>query len=205
MMEEINASEDSDQFYNEAVRFYKSGNIVSNSHERLSEDTDLFSPVIFLYRHALELILKALIIKVLKSEEHDNWIKVKTKPHNRTISTMHSIKALYETWALLDSSRILAAIIEQDFLDLIERIDDIDFVSTFFRYPYDKNGHLNRKNLTEDVRDLMTGMPCSLGNFMYHEGLERFSCLHREQELDYLEEDIPLLIQLLSNAYTKKD
>lgn len=202
-MKENAVIEESDNFYNEAVRFYKSGEILSKSEERIGEEIDLFCPIVYLYRHSVELLFKALIIKSLGKRGEENWLGVKLQPCNKKIANIHSILDLFNAVKILDVEISKWTSDEENIVSLIIQIDKYDETSTFFRYPYDKNGNLNRRNMTESVEDLMVGMPCSFGNFIYHEGLEKFSCLHREQELEYLEEDLPYLIERLSDIYLK--
>lgn len=202
-MKEITVIEESDNFYNEAMRFYRSGEVVSESEERIEEEVDLFSPIIYLYRHSVELLFKALIIKFLKERGEDNWLEIKLQPCNKKIVNMHSVLELFNVAKVLNDEIESLTGIEDNFVSLIDQIDEYDASSTFFRYPYDKKGNVNKRNLTENVEDLMVGIPCSLANFMYHEGLEKFSCLHREKNLDCLEEDLPYLIKLLSDIYLK--
>ena len=53
-------------FFEEAMSFYKSAQIVQESDYRVHyEEIDLFGPVIYLYRHAAELLFKSLIIRSL--------------------------------------------------------------------------------------------------------------------------------------------
>ena len=53
-------------FFKEAISFYKSAQLVQESDFRIRDDeTDLFGPVVYLFRHAAELLFKALIIRKL--------------------------------------------------------------------------------------------------------------------------------------------
>lgn len=203
-MKELVIIEENDFFYNEAIRFYESGVIVAQSVDRINEEIDLFSPIIYLYRHSIELMLKALIINYLVESGESNWTELKLQPHNKKISRIHSILELFDIAKLLNGDFTIWAEENDDINSLVEELDKYDVSSTFFRYPYDKKGNLNKRNMTESLDDLMVGMPCSLANFIYHEGLEKFSCLHREQELDYLEESLPYLIKRLSDIYLKE-
>lgn len=82
-MKELIITEESDCFYSEAMRFYKSGIIVIESKDRIVEEIDLFRPIIYLYRQAVELLLKAFIIKRLKERGECNWEGLKLQPHNK--------------------------------------------------------------------------------------------------------------------------
>jgi len=118
---------------------------------------------------------------------------------------MHSLKELYDTW----TENFREQNIDIDCKDVrgienvIEFVDEFDFSSTFLRYPFNKHGERNRKGLVEKIDDeILFSLPCSLGALVFHEGPEKFSCIHREQHLDYIEFEIKKLIQSLIHLYT---
>ena len=194
-------------FYEEGLSYYKSGVILQNSPDRIQEEDLLFSPIVYLLRHALELLFKALIVKDVVTKNKGSWNTMKFPPENRRLNTIHSIKTLYETWKLMCNN---VTNNDEEGIDeienIVEQLDSYDFSSTFFRYPYSKEGEVNRKRLTEEVdEDILTSVPCSLGAFIYHEGPEKFACLHREQMMDCLEEDLVNVIEYLIAYYKTID
>lgn len=54
-----------DEFYSEALSFFNCARIVQESPDRISDSQMLSSPIIYLFRHSAELLLKALIIREL--------------------------------------------------------------------------------------------------------------------------------------------
>lgn len=185
-------------FYDEAQNYYYSAIILSKNDEGIDEKYDLFGPIVYLLRHAIELMLKHLIVKALYEQNVTKWHECKLSPYNRRITSMHSLRALYETY--IEQIRKLGKVDAKDLDEVecfIEEFDNIDFDSTFFRYPYDKNGVKNAKALTEDVSDMMMNMPCSLRGFIYHEGVENFSCLHREGMIDNFVIELKLVYEKL--------
>ena len=86
----------SDAFFVEGVSYYRSGQIIQNSKERIGDEDFLFSPITYLYRHSVELLLKALILKVMCNENPDTWFSIKFPPSNRKISSIHSVETLFE-------------------------------------------------------------------------------------------------------------
>ena len=190
-------------FYEEAISFYKCGKIVQESDFRIQYDEiDLFGPVIYLYRHAAELLFKALIIRALFKSGQSNWQTIKLKSNGRKLSSTHSIYELYLAWQELGGEKEVS----KDAFDLlecyIENINKYDEDSTFFRYPIDKEGNRNRKAMTEKLdEELLNSLPCHLGAFVYAKGIENFSCLHREQFMEDLEFDMVDLIKLLIKIY----
>ena len=194
----------SDAFFAEGVSYYRSGQIIQNSDERIGDEDFLFSPITYLFRHSVELLLKALILKIICNENPDTWFSIKFPPSNRKISSIHSVETLYEICKSkkLFNSQESELDFEFDMEQIISRLNSLDFSSTFFRYPYDKEGKRNKKRLTEEIdEDLLSSMPCCLGAFVYHKGIENFACLHREQLMDTLEEDLSVLIEYLMNCY----
>ena len=194
----------SDAFFAEGVSYYRGGQIIQNSKERIGDEDFLFSPITYLYRHSVELLLKALILKVICNENPETWFSIKFPPSNRKISSIHSVETLFEVCKMKNIFQYQESDgdIEFDMEQIISRLDSLDFSSTFFRYPYDKEGKRNKKRLTEEIDEyLLSSMPCCLGAFVYHKGIENFACLHREQLMDTLEEDLNVLIEYLMNCY----
>lgn len=110
----------------------------------------LSGPIIYLYRHTVELLLKSLIIRDAIDQGITNWNTYSFPPNMRSISSMHSIKDLYETWKNLLSYKFISPIEKEDvnkLLKIINRIEKCDHSSTFFRYPYDKKSNRNNKIL----------------------------------------------------------
>ena len=195
-------------FYNEGMAYYKSGIILQETDSRIMDEDALFSPIVFLFRHSIELILKSLILHSLFTLKEKDWISIKLPPRNRKLFSIHSIKDLYETWLALDKCVDASGISEvlDDINLIIEKLDNCDFSSTFFRYPYDKNGNRNCRSLTEEIDDqILNSISCHLGAIVNHYGSENFSCLHREQELDCIEYDLDFLIKKLSEYYITQE
>lgn len=194
-----------DSYFSEAISFYKCGIILQDSTERIEDSNGLFSPILYLFRHSAELILKALIIKSLSTHETENWNTIKLSPHNKKLSRMHSLKELYDTWTeqLRALNQNIDCLVVEEAENVIEFVDTFDFSSTFFRYPFNTQGERNPKDLVENIDDdILSSLPCSLGAFVFHEGPEKFSCLHREHNLDQIEFEIVELIKNLINLYT---
>ena len=53
----------SDKYYVEAMSFYHCGEVAQYSGARYDDEQLLFSPINDLFRHSIELLLKALIIR----------------------------------------------------------------------------------------------------------------------------------------------
>lgn len=192
-------------FFEEAMSFYKSAQLVQESDYRVNyEEVDLFGPVIYLYRHAAELLFKSLIIRSLFDRDISDWQVVKLESNGRKLSSTHSLNELYSAWIDFGGETVLT----QDEKDIIEEyvtnIDRFDGDSTFFRYPVDKKGNRNRKAMTEELdEELLNSLPCCFGAFVYAKGPENFVCLHREQFMENLEVDLDDLIKILIKIYQK--
>ena len=52
-----------DKYYKEALSFWHCGKVSQYSGPRLEDEQLLSSPIIFLFRHSSELLIKALIIR----------------------------------------------------------------------------------------------------------------------------------------------
>lgn len=192
-----------DEFYSEAISFFNCGYIIQYSKERMLDEQMLLGPTIFLYRHSVELLLKALIIKELLEQDICKWYELKLPPHNRTVTSMHSIKALFETWQeLLSYTLISISDLDppiNDVVDIINRIDECDAFSTFFRYPYDKEGNKNNKEFIDD--EWMMTMPCSINSVVCHEGIDKFKVWHGNDQVAWLEFDLSKLAIRLATYF----
>lgn len=193
-------------FFEEAMSFYKSAQIIQDSDFRIKyEETDLFGPIVYLYRHAAELLFKALIIKRLFESGTSDWRSIKLNSNNRKLSSTHSLYELYIAWRESGGDIKLTQeeqCMMEDYVDTINQFDDD---STFFRYPMNKKGNRNKKVLTEELdEELLNSLPCHLGAFVYAKGPENFSCLHREQFMENLEFDLDDLIKLLIKVFEDK-
>lgn len=185
------------------MSFYKSAQIVQESNYRIKYDeTDLFGPVVYLFRHAAELLFKALIIRNLFESGISDWQSVKLKLNKRRLSSTHSLFELYVAWKDFGGEVGLT----QNEIELLEEyvteINRFDEDSTFFRYPINKKGNRNRRAMTEELdEELLNSLPCHLGAFVYAKGPKNFACLHREQFMESLEFDMDGLMTLLIKIY----
>ena len=192
-------------FFEEAMSFYKSAQIVQESDFRVMYDeTGLFGPVVYLFRHTAELLFKALIIRKLSEAGVSDWRSVKLEATNRKLSSTHSLHELYIAWRNLGGEKSLTQVEAALMEEYVANINRFDEDSTFFRYPIDNKGNRNRKARTEKLdEELLNSLPCHLGAFVYAKGPENFSCLHREQFMENLEFDLEELMSLLIQIYNK--
>src|SRR5690625_4844946 len=120
-----------EEFYNYALNFKSSGNILT--HHLLSKydisklDTYFFS-IAFLYRHSIELVLKAIGFKyIINLDERKSFVK----------DTFHNLSILLETITpyvgkYIEKNQSGYAWLKEYFSD----INDIDKESDSFRYPF---------------------------------------------------------------------
>lgn len=190
-------------FFEEAVSFYKSAQIVQESDFRINYDeTDLFGPVVYLFRHSAELLFKALIIRQLFGDGISDWQSVKLESNGRRLSSTHSLYELYIAWRDYDGEVCLTQDEKKLVEEYVTNINRFDEDSTFFRYPIDKKGNRNKKAMTEELdEELLNSLPCCLGAFVYAKGSENFACLHRDQFMETLEFDLDDLIKMLIRLF----
>ncbi len=101
-------------------------------------------PILFMYRHALELSLKAIVYRGAKlvgliSEEHID-VKQLFERHDLT-RLLPAIKSIFDQLGSDFEGSGLESY--DDFADLIRSIDSIDSGSYTFRYPIDRTGEAN--------------------------------------------------------------
>lgn len=101
-------------------------------------------PILFLYRHALELYLKtfvyrgAKLVHLLDSGEVDTSELLKDHSLSKLLP---GVKAVLDGLGWANEFKAPHLDSFDDFADLVEGIDDIDKESFAFRYPVKKNGH----------------------------------------------------------------
>lgn len=193
-------------FFEEGVSFYKSAQIVQKSDFRVRNDEiDLFGPVVYLFRHAAELLFKSLIIKKLFESGISQWQSFKLNSSKRKLSSMHSLNELYIAWTELDGAVGLTQNEQKLLEEYISNINRFDEDSTFFRYPVNKQGNRNEKSMSEKIdMEMLNSLPCHLGAFVSSEGPDNFECLHREHFMDSLEYDMDDLISILIRLFNKE-
>lgn len=157
---------ESEYFYNESYDFYKSGEILRNSRKRYQEEGRLLGPIIYLFRHSTELLMKALIINHYLSCGVNNWEELKFE--KRGITSIHSLQSLLN---ILVEEKIQLCGKTSRFNQLrwiISDVEKLDMDSTFFRYPMDKNKKVNDKSI-ERAEDIETyrNAPCCIGALLH--------------------------------------
>ena len=111
----------------------------------------LFSPAVFLLRHSIELLLKSLIINEAVSDSYfdsSHSIVLTQGGKNRRIDSIHTLMPLWEAYKDFSLSRRLILEFSDSEADIIENTfsywDKIDEHSTYYRYPYSKDGCSNK-------------------------------------------------------------
>jgi len=113
--------------------------IVASINESKRVYDPLVFPVVFLYRHYLELILKGLIIKACKLFGE----KIDFKENHRIDDLWDSCCALIKRVSPGDSEEEL-----RNIGNLINEFVKVDPFATAFRYPTDKKGNLSLPDMT---------------------------------------------------------
>lgn len=128
-------------YYMGAVALWK--DIVRSDH--------LFSPTVFLLRHSLELVLKLLIINEAISGSYFDSLHSIMFFHDgkdRRMDSIHTLMPLWRAYKDFSLSRRLILEFSDSEADIIENIfsywDKIDEHSTYYRYPYSKDGCSNK-------------------------------------------------------------
>lgn len=148
------------KFINESKNFISASQVLKESNKCGVENQMFLSQIIFMIRHACELILKGLHFKLLKNNTgvsdccNIKLENIKGNNLNQTIFECHSLLMLYDSFTsmarfnlLLSRDRLLK------FRNKVIKVDIIDKDSTYFRYPIDKNGNLNSRTYFIDPED----------------------------------------------------
>lgn len=131
-------------------------------------------PVLYLFRHSVELYLKSLITifhRELRLPYKDGEVAfdndipyVKVKKEWKEITKCHDISTLYKYFVeiLEDNKESLALkapdanwdIIKPENQTYVDLIKSYDFDSTYFRYPFTKNKNMDKKKYNVEMIDI---------------------------------------------------
>lgn len=150
----------SEMFYQEAIRFALCGDDIRFSSIRYEDDQFLVSPLIFIERHTIELLLKSLILYEISKNPNLNYkdiididvLNESGDPLNRKLINTHSLLCLLNFYIYLEGYKLLKDYNDKEIKKLkstIKKLDKIDIGSTYFRYPFiNKNGKVqkNKRN-----------------------------------------------------------
>ena len=131
----------SKKFYQMALAYEDASNILY-AHCDFNNQL-IINPVMFLLRHAVELILKSLIL--LSYSDFKKNIKnftIKSLQDKIILSKTHSLLKLLDFLIKIDSNLLIKRYNQKllkQMRSTIKSIDKIDFSSTYFRYPINSN------------------------------------------------------------------
>ncbi|NOT91644.1 hypothetical protein [Ferruginibacter sp.] len=118
--------------------------VMSYIKEERAKDL-LVYPIIYLYRHSIELKLKEFI-----------WSLNYCLNQNTNFPTNHDLKNLWVEFIKLYSKKDSKNILKKSFTDaaiIIKQLSDGDSFSMAYRYPLDKKGNLSKKPTLLNVRN----------------------------------------------------
>ncbi|MCH5148152.1 MAG: hypothetical protein J1G05_02145 [Clostridiales bacterium] len=144
-------------FYQEAVRFALCGDDIRFSSIRYEDDQFLISPLIFIERHTVELLLKSLILYDVSGNPYLNYKNIKDIEVlnengislSRKLINTHSLLSLINFYIYLESCKLLTDYNKKEIKKLkstIKKLDKIDVGATYFRYPFINNKGKIKKN-----------------------------------------------------------
>lgn len=107
----------------------------------------IYNPTIYLLRHTAELLLKGLIIKEtlhINPKFDFNELVIEDGSKKVKLNLCHSLSCLWDNYQSLHTKNRLIPCYDKSQKSLINKtfrfIDNIDYNSTTFRYPYTKKG-----------------------------------------------------------------
>lgn len=162
----IKLDDESQDFFDEAYCFYQSGIIIRNSLQREQDENRLNGSIIYLFRHSMELLFKALIINHYIITGISDWENLKFEKRN--ITSIHSLQSLLK---IIVAEKISLCVEKCDFNELrwiVTQVEILDMDSTFFRYPINKQKRRNDKSLDKALDiEAYRQAPCSIGAFLH--------------------------------------
>ena len=103
-------------------------------HTQIYEAPYLYNPISYLLRHTIELLLKGLIIKSSKTKIATKDIKIGKDKMN----AIHSVLLLWNHYKSIHENLSEIEIMSID--KALKKLNQKDFSSTRYRYPYTKSG-----------------------------------------------------------------
>lgn len=160
-------------FYDEARRFSLCGDAIRFSNIREEDDQYLFSPIIYIERHTVELLLKSLILcSISKCESYLKYainnipvLDLNGNSINRTLFNTHSLLALLEFYRYLEEGKLFPNYSKVEIKKVettIKRFEKIDKGATFFRYPINKDKAGIKNNARKYIQKIDDEHPLSL-------------------------------------------
>lgn len=156
MKKEKKCEKDSQQFYEMGYHYHISAITL---WIKVLDYPDYYNPSLYLLRHAIELLLKGIIIKQsgMSFVEVSNNVVFYEGKKKKKITDIHSIKVLWCKFKELNLNNDFLynytnAFSEKELneIDLtIEKYDKVDYNSIYYRYPFKSDG---RKTDIEPVR-----------------------------------------------------
>lgn len=180
-------------------------------------------PLQFLYRHAIELYLKSIIIiltKRLAQHHNTQWtpLEIQTTKGLRPLFRAHNIGDLYRHFELTLNTnwQILKPMCRTDWSDIpaglsgwIHTIERHDPAGTFHRYPTDRPSEIEKEKPSfrsvspEDINNYMTGEnPKGVGFVFLNENREIVEAfMSQEKPLKELSDALTKASDILSGAH----
>ena len=204
-------------FFEDSISYYNAASVLCSCEQRSIDDQLFLTPILYLYRHSIELIIKTLIISYLERSLTPNSIKdfyLYSEDGERTKSQLmncHSLNTLYSCLKHFDKTERIVSIFdnnELEFIDsVIKEIELIDKNSDYFRYPIGKHKEQHkRKFIAISETDIMPDLSQVYQNFIY-EGPNNRVIAFTSIEKEYIElsENIRIVANIFINKYKKDD
>lgn len=204
-------------FFEDSISYYNAAIILSSCEQRNVDDQLFLTPILYLYRHSAELVIKAIILSYLERFSTENSIKdffLYSEDGEKTklqLMNCHSLNSLYSCLKYFDKNERIVSVFDDNELDFIDRvikeIELIDKNSDYFRYPIGKNKEQHkRKFLAVSETDIMPDLSKVYQNFIYegpNDKVITFTSI--EQEYIELSENIRIMTNILIRKYKKDD
>ncbi len=141
-------------FYNDAKSYYLAAETLMMSPEREKDGQLLLMPILFLFRHALELLLKYHIIVFLTEHGQKDMQNYKLHNHKgiqqkQKLLGTHSIKNLFSCFIYWNKMSLCPKFDEKHIKFIraqIKHLCSLDENSDYFRYPTGKNNKFHKRH-----------------------------------------------------------
>jgi len=143
------------KFYISSINFFDACKILGD-YVIGNTNPSIIYPLIYLERHALELLLKSLILSDIARQKISEKLEININGSKFELSRTHSLEILLDKYCLLQTQYRLVPMFDErinKYKSVIKKYDEYDRTSEFYRYPLTKTGKFTPSQLWKDSSD----------------------------------------------------
>ena len=172
----------------------------------------LLNPMVYLLRHTLELVLKALILLSIEQQELENNLNIDIYGEKFDLSRTHSLEVLINKFVYIQENHRLTTIYDEEMKNVIKiviKYDKYDRGSDYYRYPLTKKGKFTIQKsgiIDDDMIEIGKKNQCFVFNFNQNETTIKHVTLYDKRTFEYSKKlmySVDYLYSLLSTMFNR--